>query len=114
MKGLRAKLSGENLEQFEEESVFSPFKGWALFERAVPARLNPEARAYLVELFEAGKAKRNHRVIPEEAELKLRNQFPTKEESWLTVKRVMTINKFSYIEEYQYKSDQNQTVLAGQ
>ena len=105
MKGLRAKLSGENLENFEEESVFVPFKGWALFERAVPARLNPEARAYLVELFEAGKANRNHRVNPEEAELKIRNQFPTKEESWLTVKQVMIISQFNYIEEYQYHSD---------
>ena len=62
-------------------------------------------RAYLVELFEAGKANRNHRVNPEEAELKIRNQFPTKEESWLTVKQVMIISQFNYIEEYQYHSD---------
>ena len=82
-------MSGEVLEKFESGSVFAPAKGWALFDRAVPARLNPEARAYLVELFEAGKSNRNHRVNPEEAEIKLRNRFPTREESWLTVKQVI-------------------------
>ena len=64
-------------------------KGWALFDRSVPTRLNPEAREYLVEIFEAGKVNRNHRVSPEEAEMKLKNRFPLKEDSWLTVKQVV-------------------------
>lgn len=85
---MRAKLCGEDLEKFDGNSGFVPQKGWALFDRAVPARLNPEARKFLVELFEAGKTNRNHRVSPEEAELKLKNQFPSNEETWLTVKQV--------------------------
>ena len=92
--GMRTKLSGEVLEKFDGDSVFVPAKGWALFDRALPARLDQDARAYLVELFEAGKSNRNHRVSPEEAELKLRNRFPTKEESWLTVKQVFYRNSY--------------------
>lgn len=92
--GMRTKLSGEVLEKFDGDSVFVPAKGWALFDRALPARLDQDARAYLVELFEAGKSNRNHRVSPEEAELKLRNRFPTREESWLTVKQVFYRNSY--------------------
>ena len=89
--GLRGKMTGESLETFDENSVFVPKKGWALFERAVPTRLNFEARSYLVDLFEAGKTNRNHRVSPEEAELKLRDKFPTKEETWLSVKQIKSL-----------------------
>ena len=84
-------MTRESLERFEENSVFVPKKGWALFEQAVPTRLNFEARSYLVDLFEAGKTNRNHRVSPEEAELKLRDKFPTKEETWLSVKQIKSL-----------------------
>ena len=50
-----------------------------------------------MELFEAGKANRNHRVFPEEAELKLREKFPSNEESWLTVKQVKMDNIISIV-----------------
>jgi hypothetical protein len=89
MIGIREKMSNEVLEKFDNPSDFVPVEGWALFDRPVPARLNPEARAYLVELFEGGKSDRNRRVSPEEAELKLRNRFPLSEVSWLTVKQVV-------------------------
>ena len=89
MTGIREKMSNEVLEKFDKPSDFVPVEGWALFDRPVPARLNLEARAYLVELFEAGKTDRNRRVSPEEAELKLRNRFPLSEVSWLTVKQVV-------------------------
>jgi hypothetical protein len=82
-------MSKEVLKKFDNPSDYVPMKGWALFDRSVPTRLNPEAREYLVEIFEAGKVNRNHRVSPEEAEMKLKNRFPLKEDSWLTVKQVV-------------------------
>ena len=48
MIGIREKMSNEVLEKFDNPSDFVPVEGWALFDRPVPARLNPEARAYLL------------------------------------------------------------------
>ena len=81
-------MTGENLESFQNGSEFVPAEGWALFDRPPPAKLNTAAREYLVELFEAGKQNKNHRVSPEEAEIKLRDKFPTSEACWLSVKQV--------------------------
>ena len=55
MIGIREKMSNEVLEKFDNPSDFVPVEGWALFDRPVPTRLNPGARAYLVDLFKAGK-----------------------------------------------------------
>ena len=41
-----------------------------------------------MELFEGGKMNKNHRVTPDEAELKLRDKYPETEEYWLTKKQV--------------------------
>jgi hypothetical protein len=78
----------EHLEEFSAGSQFLPREGWALFERPPPSRLNLEARGFLIDLFNAGKENKNHRVSPGAAEVMLRDKFPIKTECWLTVKQV--------------------------
>ena len=86
--GLRDSMMEEHLEIFPSKSDFVPKEGWALFERAPASRLNAEAKGFLVDLFNAGKANKNNRVSPESAELMLRDNFPSKQEFWLTVRQV--------------------------
>ena len=75
----------EHLEEFSNDSKFVPTEGWALFDRLPPSRLNLEARGFLIDLFNAGKENKNHRVSPGSAEVMLRDNFPSKTECWLTV-----------------------------
>ena len=70
-----------------------PKVGWALQERTGSARLQGDAKALVIEMFEAGRKNKNHRVSPQSAELKLRDTFPDREECWLTAKQVC-LSKF--------------------
>ena len=81
-------MGKEELVSVEARSPCAPTQGWALFERPPPSRLNPDARTYLVELFQGGKEYKNRRVSPQEAVLLLYKKFPTQEDAWLSVKQV--------------------------
>ena len=74
-------MKGELLKKCPDCSEFVPVEGWALFERPPSAKLNQDARAYLVELFEAGRLNRNHRVSSTKAGITLRDKFPAMEET---------------------------------
>ena len=71
------------------DSTFVPKEGWALSTRTGSARLQGEAKAFVMEMLEAGRKNRNHRVSPQSAELKLRDCFPDREGCWLTQKQVL-------------------------
>ena len=71
------------------DSTVVPKEGWALSTRTGSARLQGEAKALVIEMFEAGRKNRNHRVSPQSAELKLRDCFPEREDCWLTQKQVL-------------------------
>ena len=86
--GISRRKATENLVLVYPWMSSFPTRGWALYDRPPPTRLNPQARAYLVELFEGGKLDKNRRVSPQEAENFLRQKFPTQEDSWLSVKQV--------------------------
>ena len=89
--GIRKDLEGEILREFNSKSESVPKEGWALQERTGSARLQVDAKALVLEMFEAGRKNRNHRVSPQSAELKLRDSFPDREECWLTAKQVLFI-----------------------
>ena len=88
---ISTKLDGETCQTYEMTSPVVPDVGWALFERPPPSRLDKQARDFLVELFEMGRTDRNQRCSPQTAEVKLRDQFPTCEKCWLSVKQVLKI-----------------------
>ena len=71
------------------DSTFVPKEGWALSTRTGSARLQGEAKALVMEMFEAGRKNRNNRVSPQSAELKLRDSFPDREDCWRTQKQVL-------------------------
>ena len=81
-----------------------PKVGWALQERTGSARLQGDAKAIVIEMFEAGRKNKNHRVSPQSAELKLRDTFPDREECWLTAKQVsMGTFLINYINQVTFK-----------
>jgi hypothetical protein len=81
-----------------------PKVGWALQERTGSARLQGDAKAIVIEMFEAGRKNKNHRVSPQSAELKLRDTFPDREECWLTAKQVcMGSFLINYINQLTFK-----------
>ena len=90
--GIRKDLEGEILRTFDSKSELVPKEGWSLQERTGSARLQVEAKALVVEMFEAGRKNRNHRVSPQSAEVRLRDSFPDREECWLTAKQVLFVH----------------------
>ena len=82
-------LAQEEFVSVNASSPYAPTQGWALFERPPPSCRNPDARTYLVELFQGGKEDKNRRVSPQEAVLLLYKKFPTQEDAWISVKNHM-------------------------
>ena len=85
-------MAEEKLHTVCDSSIFSPKEGWALFERTPPSKLNPDARAFLVDIFNSGKENRNKRVNHDAAEIMLRDNFPGKQECWLSAKQVICVS----------------------